>query len=135
MGKRVFCANRGGRRGCGATLRLYLAARLPRRQYGAPVLQRFVRALMAGADVAVAYLQATAAQSSRHGWRWLSRMYAHLTRWRVLLPGPDAQDAAPFASRSPRLRLLLPTLVALHRRLGDAFVTRFQLQQQASFLP
>lgn len=145
VGKRLFCANRHGRAGCGATLRLYLSARVPRLHYGALVLQAFLVALLAGTVVTSAYAAATAtvvstaatasARSPRQAWRWLGKLHAGLGRLRTLLPGPDAQQIEPFAARTRRLRLLLPTLAALKSRLGASFVAAFQQQQQASFLP
>jgi hypothetical protein len=134
VGKRLFCANRRGRDGCGATLRLSVAECLPRLHYGAVVLQGFVLALLGGSATAAAYLQATGAQSSRHGWRWLMRFSMSLSRWRVRLPGPDALDAPAFAAGCPRRRLLLPTLAALRTVLGEDFVACFQCAQQAAFL-
>lgn len=135
VGKRLLCANRHGRRGCGATLRLYLTERVPRLHYSALALQAFFVALLAGVVVTTAYAGATGTQSPRHAWRWLGKLHAGLGRLRTLLPGPDAHDAAPFAARVHRLRLLLPTIAALRARLGAAFVATFQQQQQASFLP
>lgn len=134
VGKRLLCANRRGRGGCGATLLLYVADCLPRHHYGAAVLQGFVMALLGGAAVANAWCLASGAQSARHGWRWLTRLQTGLVRLRAQLPGPAAQCATPFAARSHRLRLLLPTFAALRERLGAAFVCAFQLQQQAAFL-
>ncbi len=116
-------------------MRLYLASGLPRLHYDALALQTFVIALLAGAGTAAAYLHASGAYSSRHGWRWLTRLRAGLAHWRIRLPGPAAQQAAPFAARSLRLRLLLPTLAALRLHSGDAFIARFQFDQQAAFLP
>lgn len=135
MGKRLYCANRHGRQGCGATLRLYLAERLPRLHYGAVALQTFALELMAGAAISTAYVAATGAASPRHAWRWLGKLHAGLGRLRTRLPGPDAHPLTPFAARVHRLRLLLPTLDALRGRLGATFVAAFQLQQQAAFLP
>lgn len=152
VGKRLFCANRHGRHGCGATLRLYLSERVPRLHYDALALQAFLVALLAGTVVTSAHAAATAvangtdtvastaatahgARSPRQAWRWLGKLHAGLSRLRTLLPGPDAQPIEPFAARVRRLRLLLPTLAALKSRLGASFVAAFQQQQQASFLP
>lgn len=134
VGKRLLCANRRGRGGCGSTLVLYVAHCLPRRHHGAAVLQNFVFALQGGASVAAAWCLASGAQSPRHGWRWLSRLHGGLVRLRALLPGPDAHDPAACAGRTPRLGLLLPTLAALIARLGQAFVAAFALQQQCALL-
>lgn len=133
VGKRVFCTDRAGRRGCGATVRLYLAEVPPQLHVKACVLQGFVLALLAGAGVAAAYLRATAAQSSRQGWRWVRRFCTTLAQWRTDLPRVDASPR--FATRSPRLQVLLPTLSALASRFGERFVARFQAERQAPFLP
>lgn len=135
VGKRLFCANRRGRRGCGATLRLSLADCLPRLHVAAQVLQGFVLALVAGSGVAAAYLQATRAQSARQGWRWVRRLRDGLVHWRTYLPREVSPLAPLFSVRSPRLQVLLPTLAALALRLGGSFVARFQRDRQRPFLP
>lgn len=96
-------------------------------------MQGFVLALLAGAGVAAAYLHATAAQSARQGWRWLTRFRAALAHWRTDLPRAIATPQ--FATRSPRLQLLLPTLSALAARFDAPFVARFQSMRQLPFLP
>ena len=155
VGKRLFCANRFGRGGCGATLRLYLFERLPRLQVGAPAMQAFLTHLDQGMAVESAYAQSRPEaqivpcaapqlektmppllphRSSRNAWRWLKKLDRNLPRFRALLAGPEALGCLPFATRSARLRLLLPSFAALRSKLGAAFVGAFQCTQQAAFL-
>ena len=155
VGKRLFCADRFGRGGCGATLRLYLFDRLPRLHVGAPAMQAFLTHLDAGMAVESAYAQSRPAarivpcaapqlektmptllphRSPRNAWRWLKKLDRNLPRFRALLTGPDALGGLPFTTRSARLRLLLPGFVALKAQLGPAFVAAFQRTQQAAFL-
>ncbi len=132
VGKRLFCANRYARSGCGATLRLSLADTLPRLQYAAAQLQTFVFVLIAGATVADAYCHATGAASSRHAWRWLTKLQHRLGDFRTWLGRRD-HNGAPFVRRCRRLRLLLPTL-ALCTQIGVAFVSSYQSHRQQPFL-
>lgn len=154
VGKRLFCANRFGRGGCGATLRLYLTTRIPGLHVGAAALQTFLTHLEAGSAVESAYVNAVdddcnadavaplepensallPHRSPRNAWRWLKKLDRNLPRFRALLAGPDALGCLPFATRSARLRLLLPGFVALRSKLGAAFVSSFQCTQQAAFL-
>lgn len=134
VGKRVFCANRCGRRGCGATLRLWLSDGVPRLHVAARVLQGFVLALLAGSGVASAYLQATAALSSRQGWRWVKRLRDGLVLWRSHLPRSTSPLWPLFAARSQRMQVLLTSLSALALHFGERFVARFQADLQVPFL-
>lgn len=134
VGKRLFCANRHARSGCGATLRLSLADTLPRRQRTASQLQCFVLALLAGTSIVGAYQHATGTQEARHAYRWLHRFQARLVAWRAFLGRQTASHAAPFAGRCRRLRVLLPTLAMLHACFGAPFVTSYQSCCQQPFL-
>lgn len=73
-------------------------------------------------------------RSSRNAWRWLKKLDRNLPRFRALLSRPEAPACLPFTTRSARLRLLLPSFVALKAKLGAAFVSAFQCAQQAAFL-
>lgn len=154
VGKRLFCADRFGHGGCGATLRLYLTTRIPGLHVGAAALQTFLTHLEAGSAVESAYVNAvdddckadavellepqTSAllphRSPRNAWRWLKKLDRNLPRFRALLSRPDASACVPFATRSARLRLLLPSFAQLKAKLGPAFVAAFQCTQQAAFL-
>ena len=152
VGKRLFCADRFGRGGGGATLRLYLTARIPSLHVGAAAMQPFLMHLETGSAVESAYADAvddckadavtplepqTSAllphRSSRNAWRWLKKLDRNLPRFRALLCRPDASACLPYVTRSARLRLLLPGFVALRSKLDAAFVGAFQCTQQAVF--
>ncbi len=153
VGKRLFCADRFGRGGCGATLRLYLTTRIPGLHVGATAMQAFLTHLEAGSAVELAYVDAvddckadavvplepqTSAllshRSPRNAWRWLKKLDRNLPRFRALLSRPDASACLPFTTRSARLRLLLPGFAQLKAKLGPTFVATFQSTQQAAFL-
>ena len=153
VGKRLFCADRFGHGGCGATLRLYLTTRIPGLHVGAAAMQTFLTHLEAGSAVESAYLGAVVDgkaaavaplepnasallphRSPRNAWRWLKKLDRNLPRFRAKLCRPDALGCLPFSTRSARLRLLLPSFVALKAKLGAAFVGAFQSTQQAAFL-
>lgn len=152
VGKRLFCTDRFGRGGCGATLRLYLTTRIPGLHVGATAMQTFLTHLEAGSAVESAYVDAvddckadavalepqTLAllphRSPRNAWRWLKKLDRNLPRFRALLSRPEAPACLPFATRSARLRLLLPGFAQLKATLGAAFVSAFQCTQQAAFL-
>lgn len=59
VGKRLLCANRHGRSGCGATLRLYLSTGIPRLKHSAIVMTLFFAALLRGLSIQQAYQSAT----------------------------------------------------------------------------
>lgn len=153
VGKRLFCTDRFGHGGCGATLRLYLTTRIPGLHVGAAAMETFLTHLAAGLAVELAYVDAVddyeadavaplapqnlallPHRSPRNAWRWLKKLDRNLPRFRALLSRPDALGCLPFATRSARLRLLLPGFVALRSKLGAAFVGAFQCTQQAAFL-
>ena len=153
VGKRLFCADRFGHGGCGATLRLYLTTRIPGLHVGAAAIQTFLTHLEAGSAVESAYVAAVddckadavaplepqnlallPHRSPRNAWRWLKKLDRNLPRFRALLSRPDASACVPFATRSARLRLLLPGFVSLKAKLGATFVAAFQYTQQAAFL-
>ena len=46
VGKRVLCSNRGCKKGCGRTVRLYLAQRTPRMHYAMTAIFMFLQALL-----------------------------------------------------------------------------------------
>lgn len=130
VGKRLFCANRHGRLGCGRTCRLLLAQRIPRLSFYALHVTLFVMALIAGASIASAYQQATGAREPRHAYRWLGKLWRKLAEYRQWLTG---RDDASVAARSRRLVILLPTLQRLlaGSRAGAA---RYQCRTQSAFI-
>jgi len=134
VGKRVLCSNRYQHTGCGRTVQLSVAGVLPRRRYGAAQLFVFVSALLMHASVVSAYRAATGQSACRHAWRWLTKLTRHLTDYRCLLGTRAETDAAAFAHRCRRLRLLLPTLKQLFARLRACPCSSYQLASQAAFV-
>ena len=115
VGKRLFCADRFGRGGCGATLRLYLFDRVPRLHANATALQAFLAYLDQGMAVESAYAQSRLQpqarivpravpqlekttppllphRSPRNAWRWLKKLDRNLPRFRALLAGPAPEQ-------------------------------------------
>lgn len=105
VGKCIRCSARHGRNGCGRTVRLYPANRIPTLHYCADAVHAFVVALLAGSRVDRAYQKATSAFSPRHAWRWMNRLRRRLPEWRSRLAGVTSAPSGPFA-------VLLPTLSA-----------------------
>lgn len=135
VGKRLFCSNRNGRSGCGATLRLYLASRVPRLFHGAAALTAFVMALIAGLSIGDAYRKATLAGDPRNAYRWLDRLERKLIDFRAALARRIVLPAKAFALRTRRLQLLLPTIEALvAHKVGEPLGVRYQLHLQRAFV-
>lgn len=105
VGKRIRCSARYGRNGCGRTIRLYLAHRIPSLQHGADAVQAFVLSLLAGVRVDISYQNATSALSPRNAWRWMNRLRRRLPEWRSRLMDVASVRSGPFA-------VLFPTLAA-----------------------
>ena len=136
VGKRLLCSNRYGRSGCGHTLRLYLAVDIPAWHYSSVHLLGFVQALIGGLGIQQAYQQSTGTAEPRHAYRWLNKLDGRLPLWRALLnrrPKAVCGDEG-LASRTRRLRLLLPTLQALFVRFGTPLGERYQLDRQSAFI-
>lgn len=134
QGKRVLCSDRAKRRGCGRTVRLYLAASIPRYHYSAAVLTAFLMMLLQGVAVAPAYQQVTHCQEPRQAWRWLKRFSAQLPAWRTHLSFQHHPVLSP--RRSGRLSVLLPTFCALQTlcRTSDfSTAAMLQLSWQSPF--
>lgn len=130
VGKRLFCANRHGRLGCGRTCRLWLAERIPRLFYYAQQVTLFVLALITGASMAAAYQRATGSFEPRNAYRWLHRLWRKLTDYRQWLTG---RDDPPIAARTRRRAILLPTLQRLFAG-SSAGAARYQCHTQSTFI-
>lgn len=136
IGKRVFCSNRNQHTGCGRTLRLYLDATIRYLHHGADQVSAFILALLTGASIVNAYRMATGADTPRHGYRWLGRMFTQLSRYRSLRHRPDLPaDAPPVpAIATGRRTCLVATFSALLTGFGPPLCARYQQQTQSSFL-
>ena len=133
IGKRVFCSNRDGHRGCGRTMRLYLDTRVRYLHYAGCCVVAFVVLLMGGMSVQRAYLQASATADPRNAYRWLNKLWAQLSHYRSLLHQPVLQPSV-VTRRSPRTGLLASTFTALLQQFGQPLCVRYQLTLQRALL-
>lgn len=133
VGKRIVCANRHKKAGCGRTRQLYLQTIVPGRRYDMNALIAFVTLLFEGVAVEKAYRCATNKQhiDAGHAWQWLRALYTQLGRFRSLLTKPENAHDNQTYSRSRRLTILRPTLQALFASQLDR--EAFQFHQQARF--
>tara|TARA_R110001592_G_C13144876_1_gene747645 strand:- start:227 stop:1258 length:1032 start_codon:yes stop_codon:yes gene_type:complete len=78
VGKRILCARRYGKQGCGRTRQLYLQDIIPQRRYTLSKLLAFIAALIKGLTVEQAYYHAAGHDhgSHRQAWRWLNALWA-----------------------------------------------------------
>lgn len=134
IGKRIFCSNRYGRKGCGRTFGLYVANKIPRLRYGAAQLFVFITSLLANLSVAKAYQKATNQLESRNAWRWLNKLMHRLSHYRALLKKRDGTFLPPYHTSSKRLPHLLPTLKRLFSQTTHCPCWSFQLSQQIRFM-
>ena len=77
IGKRILCAKRYGKLGCGHTRQLYLQQFIPQRRYCLNKLVSFILSLIRGATVEHAYFDAVGHHhgSYRQAWRWLKALW------------------------------------------------------------
>lgn len=134
VGKRIFCANRYGKTGCGTTRRLYLANAIPTLRYSAHHLTTFLCSLIARSTVQQAYQAATRTESPRNAYRWLRKLGNQLIRFRSGSNKNIAFVADRFKSRTRRLRLLLPTLQTLFSSLSANPCAHYQQLRQTAFI-
>lgn len=134
VGKRLLCTNRRGRSGCGRTLQLSIATRIPSLHYDATHLFAFLCAILAGLSISAAYQRATGQAQSRQAWRWLNKLMDRLLDYRRLLYARTSSLSEHFCSRVRRLKLLLPTIEGLFATLmPDDACADFQLTYQQHF--
>lgn len=134
VGKRLFCSNRYGRSGCGATLRLYPTHRIPGLQYSTHHWDSFLSSLINGATVQKAYAAATQAADPRNAFRWLHKLQAKLVDYRRYLPRIPEAVTKIFTSRTQRLRRLLSTLQQMFTQTRTRSCAHYQLTHQAPFV-
>lgn len=128
VGKRILCANRYGKSGCGRTRQLYLKTEIPQRQYNAHVITTFVLFLLQDAGVVQSYLDATGTRSEgRHAWRWVQDLFRRIGWFRGCL-GKPADEHYHVKSPSKRLNILLPTLAQLFHSARDVLILQKRYQ-------
>lgn len=134
VGKRIFCSNRYGRKGCGRTFQLYIANEFPSRRYNAFHLLVFIHSLLALFSVKKAYYTATGQSDTRHAWRWVNRLETKLSAFRHFLNARSKQKEHSFQSKTRRFQILLPTLNQLLCHFKNNLCSCYQLAQQKTFL-
>lgn len=134
VGKRIFCSNRYGKSGCGATLRLYLAEAIPTLSYTTSHLFIFIARLIAWCNIQQAYQAATRTKDPRNAYRWLHRLWRKLIDYRHCLKSRTVCHTDMFTSRTQRLQVLLPTLQALFSALPHNPCAHYQIRKQAPFV-
>jgi hypothetical protein len=97
------------------------------------VVIAFIKALLGGALVEPAYLNATGsnAKEARHGWRWIKDFFKSLPEWRTLV----SKNIETFVAsqRSYNLSVLLPTLERLLNGSLLSTIDSIQLHCQCAF--
>lgn len=132
VGKRIFCSNRQGRRGCGRTKRLYLGEDIPALQYGTRHLLVFIMSLLSLKSIQRAYQEATGTREARNAARWIGKLWLKLAQYRGFLKARNDSAEQDRKFSTGRLQRLLPTIDRLLMQTGTP--CRFQLCQQVSFL-
>ena len=134
VGKRLWCSYRYGRHGCGATVRLYVAEIIPRYRYTATELTIFLVTLMSSLSISKAYKAATNSDAPRNAYRWIEKLKQKLSTYRTFLNHRTEYSTQAIASIPAPLRSLVPTLIALKEKVGDALCPCFQTLTQSAFL-
>lgn len=128
IGKRLLCAKRYNKQGCGRTRQLYLQNIIPQRRYPLSTLLTFILSLIRGATVEQAYFRAIGHEHSSHrqAWRWLDALWRRIGWFRSRRPETDVE---PVRRRSRRLSLLLSTLNEWWHQCPDKNGCQRQAQQ------
>ncbi|MEM7421696.1 MAG: hypothetical protein AAF364_18540 [Pseudomonadota bacterium] len=129
-GKRIVCARRFGKLGCGRTRQLYLNNIVPKRHYLLSVILTFIAELIRGKSVQPAYHQALGHDhySPRQAWRWLDALMQRLPLCRLHIKSAQESQLPHAGWRTNRQKVLLPSLKALSQKeslqtyLQQAFV-------------
>ena len=129
VGKRILCAKRYGKSGCGHTQALYVDDAIPRRRYSLSVLLAFVFALVKGRTVEQAYYQAIGHvhSSPRQAWRWLNALWANMGIFRSRLTSLKPPEAL-ITGGSRRLTLLLNTLYQCLKQCAEPGIIQRAIQ-------
>ena len=140
IGKRVLCAQRHQRSGCGRTVQLMLATMLRYLHVAGSVVVTFMSHLTQGLSIAKAYQQSTGTLDSRHAYRWLEKLLACLSHYRTLVPHAQhvrdfvAADPAPSGALPTRRHLLVSTFALLMLHFGVPLCAAYQLASQSALL-
>ena len=131
VGRRLFCSNRGQQQGCGRTVRLSLADRIPGLYYGAQTVCLFILALLDGLSIGRAYAKATGQSHTRHAFRWMARLEQMTAQYR--------SRGAPHAHgtthpTSDRCTLILQSLTSFFSKNHQDICQHYQRTFQAPFI-
>lgn len=122
VGKRIFCSNRYGRRGCGRTFQLYVSNEVPTFRYGAAHLFVFIASVLAQYSVKKAYFAATGKNSFRNAWRWINRLVKQMSTFRSFLKSRPKITTHLFQDNVQRFQVLLPPSGNSLSTLSQTFV-------------
>jgi hypothetical protein len=134
VGKRIFCTNRHGKTGCGATHRLYLTEYIPSLRYTTEHVFIFLSALMTRCTIQHAYNSATGTENPRNAYRWLRKLNNKLMAFRSDLSVQASRLVDYCKTQTHRLRLLLPTLQTLFSNLPENPCATYQQRKQIAFI-
>ena len=129
VGKRILCAKRYGKSGCGHTQALYVDDVIPQRRYSLSVLLAFVFALVKGQTVEQAYYRAIGHthSSPRQAWRWLNALWDNMGQFRLRSASSEPPQVL-IAGGSRRLTLLLNTLYQCLKQCADPGIIQRAIQ-------
>lgn len=134
VGKRIFCANRHGKTGCGTTHQLYLSTIIPSLHYSTEHLLLFLQSLIALCTIQDAYEIATGTTDPRNAYRWLAKLTQQLMAFRGRIKKHTADLTNILKTKVRRLQLLLPTLQTLFSERDSNPCAHYQLQLQTVFI-
>lgn len=134
VGRRLFCSNRYGRKGCGTTFRLYLASVIPKLKYTASEVTCFLESLLDNKTVQSAYKKATRSEDPRNAYRWLNKLYRALVNFRGAITRLTYEAATRHKYRTTRFNQLLPTIQVLFKTTDYCSCERFQTLRQKRFI-
>jgi len=136
-GQRVYCSNRGRKRGCGRTFSIWLCTTLPRHGVDAPALSRLIAGLLGGLSLKNAAESLRAPFALETFYHLRKRLRLRMDALRVLLvrqtgPPPPCDFADPLLHTLAHLRR------AFHAAVPDGepsgLCAWFQLHFQRAFL-
>ena len=131
VGRRLFCSNRGQRKGCGRTLRLSLANRIPSLFYSTQAVCLFLLALMESLSIHKAYEKATGQAQTRNAFRWLHRLEQHAADYRSR---GQPTSGSPFQHSNNRRTHLIQSLTSFLTTPSKDICQRYQLRFQIQFM-
>ena len=133
VGKRLFCANRRQKSGCGSTLRLYLAERIPLLVHSSKQLTAFLLSLLLGNTIKQAYQTATGTQDPRNAFRWLNKLNIQQVNYRAFAYQYCAEKVSKSKAIKAEIKGVL-TVIAAIVSLSKQTCADYQLQTQQAFM-